>query len=426
MARTFGCPGVENAMDRVTYDAGVLAASPPKDEFDAALPSLDVRSLRVTVAGAPSSFPEWPRTDRVRNARCHVFQCADILEIWLDTIGRARRAQAVFVGVYDETKRPVMFLPLGIERRGGVRVLGFLDGTVSDYCLPVLYPAVASIDAAAAPILWQQIRSALPRFDIANFEKMPKEVGGLPNPLMHLGAIPMPESGHVMSLEGSREMVERRIPTAKRHLRYVRSLTKERTVSLEVAETPGSAKNLLEDMVRNKTRKFEETRVPGFEVPGKLDFFREATARLPNLAPVHISAIRADDTVIASHWGLVFGDRFYFLMTAYADGIWRKYSPGRILNDELIRWCHANGYRWFDFGIGDEAYKFEYCDVTLPLFAALIPVNLAGRLYIRRGAALAWLRGLPLWRKLRPYKWVVLRALRGGPPTGEAPTPGSD
>ena len=78
------------------------------------------------------------------------------------------------------------------------------------------------------------------------------------------------------------------------------------------------------------------------------------------------------------------------------------------------------------FGIGDEAYKFEYCDVTLPLFAALIPVNLAGRLYIRRGAALAWLRGLPLWRKLRPYKWVVLRALRGGPPTGEAPTPGSD
>lgn len=392
-----------------SVDMHETSAVPARETASAQRRDMTVASLVVTVGRSPADFAEWPRTDRLGEARCHVFQCADILDIWIDTIGRARSISVHCVGVHDAAGRPVMLLALGIERKRGVRVLGFLDGSVSDYCQPVLFPPSADIDPGMAGEIWARIRTALPPFDIAVLDKMPPEVGDLPNPLIHLGAVLMPEAGHVMSLHGSRAEVEGRIPASKRHKRYQRQLMKERTVSFSAAATTDMANVYFDAMVVNKTRRFAETRVPGFELPGKLEFFREATRRLPQLAPVHLSAVQADAEIIASHWGLVMGDRFYFLMTAYADGTWRKFSPGRILNDELILWCHANGYRWFDFGIGNEDYKYEYCDVTIPLYEARIPVTWLGRLSLRAGAFLAWLRTLTVWQKLRPYKWALMR-----------------
>ncbi|GJE53819.1 GNAT family N-acetyltransferase [Methylobacterium thuringiense] len=381
-------------------------------------------TFRIRVADTPSAFPDWPRSDRQGSARCHVFQCADILEVWLDTIGAARRIRALFVGVSDAAGQTVMLLPLGIERIRGVRVLGFLDGTVVDYSQPVLFAPASNLDADAMKRLWQDIRAALPGFDVAVFDKMPTEVGGQANPLMHLDVVQMPESGHVMSLPVGQEDLEKRIPVSKRHVRYMRQLAKDQAVALEVADSPEQGRQFLDDMIENKTRKFHETRVPGFEIPGKRAFYDEATRRLANLSPIHLSAVRAGDTVVASHWGLVYEDRFYFLMTAYAGGEWRKFSPGRILNDELIRWCHTHGYRWFDFGIGDEVYKYEYCDVVVPLHIAVIPVSLRGRLYVLTGALLTRLRASRLWQRLRPYKWILLRSLKSAKP--DAPPSGDD
>ena len=369
---------------------------------------------RVRVDGALEAFPGWPRTDRIGEARCHVFQCADVLEVWLDTIGRARRTQAVFAEVTDGAGRPAMLLPLGIERSGGVRVLGFLDGSIADYTQPVLYPVAAALDATGMKRLWRRLRSALPHFDVALFDKMPGETGGLRNPLMHLRAVAMPESGHAMHLPETSAALEARMPAPKNHLRLMRKLNRESDVALEVARDPEQADAILSHMIENKARKFAETRVPGFELPGKLDFYRETTRRLLN-GPVHLSAIRIDGTVVASHWGLVMGDRFLFLMPAYTDGPWRKYAPGRMLNEGLIRRSHADGLAWCDFGIGDEAYKDEYCETLIPLYAATVPVTLRGRAFVAARATMARLRASALWQRLRPYKWVVLRALRRDP-----------
>ena len=386
-------------------------SSPEAEATDQAL----ALPLRVSVATRLDAEPGWPTTDAMGEARCHVFQCADVIAVWLDTIGAARRVRPVFVAVRDAAGRPLMLIPFGIERRGGVRVLGFLDGTVVDYSTPVLFPASAGLDRAAMLRVWAEIAAAVPPHDVALLDKLPERVGDLANPLMHLATARMPESGHVMSLPEARDALEARIPVSKRHVRYQKQLARDHAVGLAVADSPEEARRFLADMVENKSRKFDETRVPGFEVPGKLAFYQVATERLPNLAPVHLSAVRAGTEVIASHWGLVQGDRFYFLMTAYAGGAWRKFSPGRILNDELIRWCHARGYRWFDFGIGDEAYKDEYCDVVLPLHVAVLPRTLRGRLSLAAGRGLDRLRASRLWQRVRPYKWVVLRALRRAP-----------
>lgn len=417
---------MQHALQEAGLD-GLAASAPTAPEPTApAARAGTAPPFEVRAGTLESLAAHWPRTDRMGEARCHVFQCADVLEVWQDTIGRALGVRARFVGVFDRAGEPVMLLALGVERRRGVRVLTFLDGTVSDYNGPVLFPASRAIDDLAWPDLWAAIRAALPAFDVALLDKMPPEIGGLPNPILRLATARMAESGHVMSLGGTRDSLERRLPQTKRQTRYHKQLVKIGPVTLRVAEERSRAEAFLADMVENKTRKFAETRVPGFELPGKLAFYREATRRLSLPDPVHVAALTVGDTVIASHWGLVLGDRFYYLMTAYAGGEWRRYGPGRFLTDDLIRWCHARGFAWYDFGIGDEAYKDDYCDVTIPLHRADLAATPLGRLHLRAAAGLEALRATRLWRLVRPWKWVVLRALKGGraPAAEDAPQDG--
>lgn len=377
-------------------------------------PAEEAVPFRIAVFDAIASLPaDWPCSDRADGqARCHVFQCADILEVWLDTIGKARGVVPVFVTVHDAVGLPVLFLALGIERRwGSVRVLGFLDGSVSDYSNPILFPGSSVLDANSMTALWKDITTRIPTFDVAILDKLSDVVGDLKNPIQLLGSRRMPESGHVMSVGGTLAEQLGRMPEAKRHTRYLRQLKRDHEVVFEVADNREISRTFLDTMIENKRRKFAETRVPGFELPGKLEFFVEMTRRLDNLSPVHLSAIRADDTIIASHWGLVYGDRFYALMISYADGVWRKYSPGRILKDNLIRWCHANGYRWFDFGIGDEIYKYEYCDIEVSLSIVERAMNYRGKAFLVVRELVTQMRATPLWQRLRPLKWLIIRRL---------------
>lgn len=353
----------------------------------------------------------WPRSDRLGNATCHIFQCADLIEVWLDTIGKARRTRPVFVGVYDAADRPALLLGLGIELRWGARVLSFLDGTVSDYNQPVVFPAAAAISEAAWSRIWPRILRTIPPFDVAEFDKMPGSIGTLPNPLLHLGAASTAGAGHAMTLPGSLPDLETKLPHRRGRNRLLRQLTTLGPVEFKVASTTTEAEIMLRTVVALKARQYEKSRVPGFDLPGARDFYHAVTRRIPCPGTAHVSALTVGDAVIACHWGLVLEGRFYLLLTAY-DERWRRFSPGAHLHDELIRWCHAHGIMSFDFGIGDEAYKADYCDTRVLLHRVQVTLGRTGRAYLAAGRILAWLRATRAWRALRPLKWDIIRGLR--------------
>jgi CelD/BcsL family acetyltransferase involved in cellulose biosynthesis len=83
---------------------------------------------------------------------------------------------------------------------------------------------------------------------------------------------------------------------------------------------------------------------------------------------VHFSALTLDDRILATLWGLVYKGRFYHLFPTYARGELTRYSPGNSLLRRVFEWCFANTVRIFDFTIGDEAYKYDWCDQELRLF----------------------------------------------------------
>ena len=325
----------------------------------------------------------WPRSQQLKDARCHAFQCADILEVRCNTIATARNMETLFVAVVDAESNPLMLLPLGIERRQGVRILTFLDGGLSDYNAPVVFPATRDWGGDDVRMVWRGLQHILPSFDIAILEKMPERIGDLPNPLILLGTSPFPSAGHATTLSGTwHDFAATRLPRRRTHRRYRRRLEERGRLTFEVAETPEQFGRFLEALVRQKIRHHRETlTVAGFDQPGYRNFVTETTYCLPAASTIHLSALKSDDTIIAAHWGYVVGSRFYYLIPSYEDGAWRPFAPGHLLTEHLLEWSFAHGIEVFDFGFGDEDYKLEYCDVVIALHVATIPVTIKGTAY---------------------------------------------
>jgi CelD/BcsL family acetyltransferase involved in cellulose biosynthesis len=97
--------------------------------------------------------------------------------------------------------------------------------------------------------------------------------------------------------------------------------------------------------------------------------------------PLLISALEVDGKILSTNWGLICSGRFIGIVMSFESDEWKRFSPGRLLLEDLLKWNFTNGTSIFDFGIGDESYKVAYTDETLPLYEANIAVTAIGRVY---------------------------------------------
>lgn len=92
-----------------------------------------------------------------------------------------------------------------------------------------------------------------------------------------------------------------------------------------------------------------------FADPVNVALFR----RLRERGAVLVSSLTAGQTLVAVHFGSSNDGRFGWWVPAY-DPKWSKFSPGRLLLEELLKVSHTRGDLEFDFLIGNESYKFQY------------------------------------------------------------------
>jgi CelD/BcsL family acetyltransferase involved in cellulose biosynthesis len=342
----------------------------------------------------------WPRSNNLHRARCYAFQCADILEVWCRTLGVARQTQPLFIGVMSHLREPLMLLALGLERRDKLVVLTFLDGGVCDYASPILFPACAHWSEKTVRILWNQLEQVLPAYDTAILERMPDHVEELRNPLMSLATSRHPVSCHVISLPSRWEdFAQTRLPRRKDTHRRRRQLGSFGDLTFEIAKTAEQRDVTLDALMEQKSEWYNSKLGHDlFKRPGFDAFFREIARSLSPPGPVQLSALKLNNAIISAHMGFVVGERFHQYLPTYAPQF-KRFAPGRLLHEELIRWSITSGLRFFDFGIGDEPYKNEYCDIIEPLYRIIIPRTIKGRSH-----ALSW----KLRQQLRKLKKSAL------------------
>lgn len=342
----------------------------------------------LETAESPRAFADlWPDLASLAGrpqVRAYPFQCRDHLEIWLDTIGRACSVRPLFVKVTAAEGAPLMLLPLGIRRQLGVRILTFLDCGVADYNAPVLFRAAAGLSSREVRAVWRSVLSTTQDFDIALLEKIPELVGDFKNPFFALGTQRWPQSGHVVALSGDITKLQsndqRRDGARKR-----RRLEEQGAVAFRIAEEPQEIDDVFDVFLRQKSAHYRETLdTEGFDVPGQIAYYHTLARRLSGRG-AHLFYLSVSGEIVATVWCLASGRRLYYMMPAYARGQWRKYSPGRLLLEDLVVWAAENGFEVLDFGIGNEEYKQRWSASELSLSGAGFPTTPRG--YVYRAAA---------------------------------------
>ena len=358
--------------------------------------------------------PTWPTAAGTGEAQCYVFQTREFVQAWLAAFGSDRSLTPLFVEIREKNGVLLMLLPLCLERRGGLTTLSFLDQGVADYNSAIMFPAATAHPALSGRDFWDALFAALPAFDIVTFDKLPEMVGPLPNPAFSLANTSSEAAAHGSTIAGDWPAVEAaNFQSPKEMRKKQRQLERVGAVELVVADTPQLRERLLERLVAQKQRRYEETRVAGFdEHPEQLDFLRQATTIFAASGQLMLCGLTVGDTITAVQWSLTLNGRLYALVTGYETGEWHKYSCGRVLNYLLLRWLFDRGFSYFDMGVGDEAYKLENATTTVPLARAVILRTARGRVIETGRNVVSRLKATPAGERVRQLRWTLARALR--------------
>ena len=87
-------------------------------------------------------------------------------------------------------------------------------------------------------------------------------------------------------------------------------------------------------------------------------------------------------------------------MPAYCKEKWSKYSPGKILLEDLMLSCHHSDLKVFDFTSGDESYKKIWAKDSFPMRLTLRSYSLKGSAYIKFLNLKQWLGQFNLLKRV--------------------------
>ena len=308
------------------------------------------------------------------NASDHyVFQTYDWLSHWHKHIGVHEKIDPYIVLLSDEKCRPLVLLPLAIQEKNRIRRLVWLGGLESDYHGPLLATEFSSrVDQEAFIEMWSETLESLPGFDVVLFEKQPATIGGQNNPFVALKCTPYSENAYFTRLEGSWQdyyRSKRSRNTRKRLRNYENGLGKHGELSFHVLNKTTEIGPAAEQLFTLKRRRYRETGVRDLlEEVGHEEFYKSATLDAPISEKVKIAVLRVDSNIAAATIFAVYNGRLYDLYPAFDSVKFGKYGAGVVLLIRNMQWCFDNDIKIYDLTIGNDQYKEEWCEETVPLF----------------------------------------------------------
>ena len=354
------------------------------------------------------------------HADCTVFQNFDWLACWQRHIGgREGTKPAIVVG--RDAGQILFILPLAVHASRFLRELVWLGSDLCDYNAPLIATAFSERIADFVP-LWDAIVSELrnhPRLccDLVNLTKMPKTVGAQANPMLQLPVTTNPSGAYLTHLSDNWEAfytAKRSSATRRRDRTKRKRLGEMGEVKLINPASDEETLVTLDTLMAQKGKAFARMGVTNlFARPGHAEFYRALVTGAATRHLVHMSRLDVGATAAAVNLGLTYRDCYYHLLASYDEGEVSRYGPGAAHLHDLMRIAIERGLHIFDFTIGDEPYKRDWCDTELKLYDYVAATTWRGALAV---APVRTASGLKRWIKQTPVLWSAatkVRALLG-------------
>ncbi|MBX9774024.1 MAG: GNAT family N-acetyltransferase [Xanthobacteraceae bacterium] len=328
------------------------------------------------------------------------FQTPVWLTTWYATIGVSAGKPMLVTVTESDSGELAAILPLVRRRQRGLTIVEFADGGVSDNNGPILGPA-APADRISACALWDALCKALPGVDLIRFTKMPATIEGRANPLALIDAcLAAAVNRNVVTIEGA---WERYLKSLER--RYRKELGRSWRVFLghegaafERITGAARAASVLAALERHQAAHLREQGADYFlDRPEVAAFYRKLLADGLADGSVILTALTRRTEVVSALLGIARGGTFVMVRIATGAKQWSNCSPGRLVIVRTMEMLHAQGFRHFDFSIGNYAYKRRLGVESQPLrdlIAATsvygLPLQLWDRIrhWVRRSAPL--------------------------------------
>jgi CelD/BcsL family acetyltransferase involved in cellulose biosynthesis len=328
------------------------------------------------------------------------FQSFEWLSTWHRHIGRREGARPVVVigrGVSDDV---LFLLPLALSSRSFGRELTWLGSDLCDYNGPFLAPEYSRIiPPAQSALLMRRVFGLLRqdrRFthDLIRLEKMTEAVGAQPNPLLALPTTLHPSGAYRVMLGTDWETFyreKRSSATRQRDRAKRRKLSQLGDVRIVHPVDDNDILATLDALVAQKAASFARMGVRNiFARPGYLGFYRALATDPATRHVVHVSRLQVGEESGAVNLGLVFRDRYYYVLASYADSEATRFGPGAAHLRDIMQYAIGCGIKVFDFTVGDESYKLDWSeqDKLYDHIAGVTPLGRATAALLRRKAAL--------------------------------------
>lgn len=360
-------------------------------------------------------------------ARKSVFAPAQSPE-WVTGWAEAAKADMV-VATLRLRDRPVMSLALEICRQGPFRVARFAGRKHANGNFPAAdVQWLAQANLGDLQKIVAAIKAARSDIDILTLERLATDFDGLPNPLLKLPSSQSPNVALAVDLAGGFEAVLGRTSGKRKRKRHRSQARKYEAI--------GGARRLLattEAEVNAMLDAFFAMKEQRFGAMGITDVFGPAEAR-SFFRRLFADALGQDKPAFVLH-GLEVagkyravtgssraGSRLVCEFGAIADDEIAYASPGEYLFFDNIEEACEQGFGIYDFSVGDEPYKRQWCDLEIRQADVFVPLTAKGHIY---AAGLKASSRVKAAIKSNAAAWAFIKRLRTGA-RGKAAAPAED
>lgn len=304
---------------------------------------------------------------------------------WNHALGTPRDVLPV-TAILTRKQRTLAVLPLAIQETATMRVLTWHAADQSDYGAPIIArDQLASFCGLDGGSLLSRIAHMAGGADLVYLPRQPAAIAGLANPLVLRGSIAHHAGAHAINFMPGESWeafyVRRRSAATRQQLRKKqRNLAKLGTVGFRVAGTADEARAITEHCLAAKSRQLARLgHHDPFAPPDVrrflIDYFGDAAGN-----EGWAVALTLDGRMIASSVGFAQPGEWLLYQMAMEEGRAGNCSPGTQLLMHIMQHCIASGATCLDLAMGDESYKFDWCDRHQGLFNSSLPLTAKGRL----------------------------------------------
>lgn len=321
--------------------------------------------------------------------------------------------------------RPALLLPLEVVRKNHVNIARFIGGTHANCNFPVLFTShTQQLTKKHLDALITCLKTARPDIALISLTRQIENWLGFHNPLLNLKHQRNPNPALIASLPESFDTILTRSNAArkrKKHRQHARRYDEAGGWRIYTAATTAENSAAFDAFTAMKSQRLAKQGISdSFYGPQLKAFFHNLYTDPENIRSRHyclnVLEVAGIPRAIlgCAYWQSpeTWGKPAQYGVTAefcaFSDDM-ATASPGDFLFHESIDAAITEGLDFFSFGIGEEKYKRDWCDIELPLYDSHLALNATGALC---ATGLHFRSAIVAKIKNSAYLWPLVKKLR--------------